>query len=119
MSKIPSMKKDLVRFRSQTSSDSYNELQENIFYDMTELFNMANQLDQELETANNTLVLSNRFQQLRILSLENQVAQLRKDLAEALSLTGEHLSYAFIESMKPSASLPGGASTCWRCRPPH
>lgn len=103
MSKVPSTTKNPVRFRGPTNSEDYNALQEDVFYDIVELYNMAGKLEEELVTANNTLFITSRFQQMRIASLELQMKQLKDELAAAVEQTGNHVAYAFAHTMKVDA----------------
>jgi hypothetical protein len=80
MANAPSMRKRLVPFRGGTSSTDQNKTTEEIFYDLTHLFNLINEQSALLDEATEIARLQNTFQQLRVAQLEQQIINLQAQL---------------------------------------
>jgi hypothetical protein len=67
-------------YKGPSSSAEFNKLRNDIHYDLTQLFNVANQHDESIRENMDVLVRENFFMQNRILELENLVAKINQDL---------------------------------------
>lgn len=99
MPKIPSTQHKAVRFRGPTDSAEYNAHQEDVFYDLMQLFQITNELDKSLQVTSQALELNSQFQHLYVQELENEVQKLKEALAAIESGTGKHTAYAYSEDI--------------------
>lgn len=76
--------KDEVRFRGATSSHNYNQLQEDVFFDISNLFNIISDYENRLQETSVFQSVDNLYTQMKVheLELENQrlTSELRKVL---------------------------------------
>jgi hypothetical protein len=67
-------------YKGPSSSAEFNKLRNDIHYDLTQLFSVANQHDEDIKTNMDVLVRENFFMQNRILELETLVSKISQDL---------------------------------------
>lgn len=85
MDNIPSFRKQDAKFRSVISSKDHNIAQDNMLYDILNLFNRANTLSKDLTDTKDIVYTENVYMQKKILDLESKLAklgQLYKDITE-------------------------------------
>lgn len=105
MAKLPVSRQNGVKFRSPTNSEKYNDFQERAFYDIMELFNMANELQETLEATDYGLSVNGHFQQQSIVRLRQQVLVAEKELAFQKEGQGELVAFAFPENVQVDGSM--------------
>lgn len=105
MAKIPSTKKQLVAFRGPSSSAKYNEFQNDAFYDITELFNMANTLEQELGATVQVHNLTSHYQEMRIRELEQELYRVTNLLDTYREGTGKYSARLYVDDMEPDLTV--------------
>lgn len=66
--------------KGPTSSKEFNELRNNIHYDLVQLFDLANKHDKEIRKNMDVLIRENMFLQNRINELEDAVGKIGQDL---------------------------------------
>jgi len=77
---IQSSIKDEVRFRGGASSHNYNDLQEDIFFDLANLFNITNTFDETLMEISQNSTIDNTYTQIRLNKLEALLRQAKTEL---------------------------------------
>lgn len=92
--KVQSSIKDEVKFRGSLSSGDYNTLQEDIFFDLGNMFNLVNSFDQTLIETSECSVIDNTYTQMRLNSLEAMNLKLQTEV-ESLKSTGMKRKFLF------------------------
>lgn len=100
MSKLPITKFDKTKFRSTTDSEHYNDFKERVFYDVVELFNMANELEAELEKTDYQMSMNGYFQQQSIERLQRDVIRVEKELEYQAANPNSKVTFVFPEDMQ-------------------
>lgn len=77
---IQSSIKDEVKFRGGTNSNDYNSLQEDIFFDLANLFNSVNAFDETLIEVSQNNTIDNTYTQIRLNKLEALLKQKEAEL---------------------------------------
>ena len=77
---IQSSIKDEVKFRGGASSHNYNDLQEDIFFDLANLFNTVNAFDETLVEISQNTTIDNTYTQIRLNKLEALLKQKQAEL---------------------------------------
>ncbi len=88
MSKAPFYTPQLSRFRDATSSNKQNEMLEQVFYDLTELFNIANLQESEIKRIRKFFEVSSHYSQEQLSDMEMELNALKEDL-DAIQRPGQ------------------------------
>lgn len=80
MSKAPFYLPSISRFRGATESSKQNDHLEQIFYDLTELFNTANLHEDEIEQLRKFFEVSNHYSQEHMDAMRRELDSLKEDL---------------------------------------
>ena len=84
INKLPSIQssvKNEVKFRGPIESKKYNKLQEGIFFDLSNMFNIVNDFNTQLQQTSEFNVIDKTFTQLRVKDLQNQLSQTLAELS--------------------------------------
>ena len=75
--------KDIAKFRGAASSHNYNQLQESLFFDMTNMFNIMSEFENRLQETSELQVVDNLYTQMKLseLMIENQKLRSKIDTA--------------------------------------
>ena len=94
MDNIPSLKSREAKFRAVTSSADYNDSQEETLYDILNLFNKVNFLEQDLADTKDIVDSESKYMQLKLQKLKAQMElllQRNKDLERADSFFHKYI----------------------------
>ncbi|MCX7610353.1 MAG: hypothetical protein N2043_02040 [Ignavibacterium sp.] len=105
MTNIPSFRKDLVRFRGQTSSHQYNESMENIFYDIVQIFNILNEQEKMIEDSREIFKIESHFQNIRNLRLLNELEKLKEMYEEKINGKKEKKIFIPVSKMEKDMTV--------------
>lgn len=77
---IQSSVKNEVKFRGPVESKAYNKLQEDLFFDLSNMFNVVNDFNTRLQQTSEYNVVDKTFTQLRLKDLQDKLKQTLADL---------------------------------------
>jgi hypothetical protein len=103
MANIPAIRKKSVPYRTRSHSEDQNDFSEDIFFDIMQAFSGLNAQRQEITELTDVFTLENKFLQLRLLTMQNQLAALEQLQAE----DGSFRSESFVADFQPTAEAPG------------
>lgn len=106
MSKAPSYSMHTVRFRDAADSGKFNDHTSELFYDLTELFNIANQQEAETERIREFFEVSSYFSHRQLQTLQEELANLRQFVQELQGSGKEYVKRIYSTSMKLDADVP-------------
>jgi hypothetical protein len=101
MSKTPLSQQPFVRFREGADSHKYNEHVEQVFYDLTELYNLANQEEKELQELREFHEVASHFGQEQIDQLKRYIEMLKEDIAALQKPGVEYIKYLPVTAIMP------------------
>ena len=111
LNKLPkiqaSIKKE-VPFRGGSSSTDFNEFQENIFFDLSNMFNLINDYDALLQQTSELQAVESTYGQIRISKLATQIELLRNELDSYRNPDTKFLK-VFLRNMSNAAYDTNGA----------
>lgn len=76
----PAIPREIKPFASKATSEDYNKFTRRTFFDITQLFNIANQLEGQLKWVQQTHSVDARYTELRLTQLRERVAILEEQL---------------------------------------
>lgn len=83
LDKLPRMQssiKDIAKFRGAASSHNYNQLQESIFFDVTNMFNIMSEYENRLKETSELQAIDNLYTQMKMSELEAENMRLQSEL---------------------------------------
>lgn len=105
MSEAPKYSSQQVRFRGGADSSNFNTHTDELFYDLTELFNTANRQDLELDRLREFFEVGSHFSQDHMDQLRNLIRSLEEELA-AVQKPGEvYKKTLYVTDMKSDESV--------------
>lgn len=78
--KMQSAIKDTVKFRGATSSTDYNKLQEDMFFDVSNLFNVVSEYENRLNETSTLQSIDNLYTQMKMKEYETENDRLKMEL---------------------------------------
>lgn len=69
--------------KGPSTSKEFNDIRENMYYDLLELYSIAEAHDEEIKSNMDTLITENHFMQNKIIDLEKKVRKIESDLMYA------------------------------------
>lgn len=79
--KIQSSTKNIVKFRGAANSADYNDLQEELFFDISNMFNLLSEYENALQETSTAQCVDNVYTQMRCTTLQNEIEYLRNKVA--------------------------------------
>lgn len=80
MSKAPFYSPNLSRFRDRAESGKYNKFQQEVFYDLIELFNIANEQEDKIANLERFFEVASHYSQEHIDIMKRELLALKEDL---------------------------------------
>lgn len=97
-SNVPSLQVRPASFRSATNSANQNKMEEELLYDLNNLFNLVNQQEAELNNAKQVLGTENQYQTIRIANLEKELQEIQNLYNQLQAGTGRYKKQAYVDS---------------------
>lgn len=105
MSKAPFYDRSKVGFRAAADSSKFNDYTEQVFFDLTELFNIANEQEQDIKNMNEFYEVSSFFTQKQLERMQLEIDSLKEDLAAVQRPGQEYTKKLFPEHAQPDLSV--------------
>lgn len=103
MARVPVTRMDPIAYRSKNESARQNEFQEDVFFDLMQAFTDLNAQRVEIENLMEVMATENKFLQMRLHELQNQVRQL-PSLPDS---DGRYTAAVFVGDMRSEADTAG------------
>lgn len=108
MARIPAMRKDPIPYRSRNTSSRINQMQEDIFFDLMQLFTELNQQKQKIQEQSQVVTTENKFLQMRLMQLEDELARLSELLEQQKLQNGQPVTItAFVSDFQGDSDAIG------------
>lgn len=105
MSNAPFYNRSAVRFRDAAESEKYNDHTEQVFYDLTELFNMANEQEREIDRMKQFHEVGSHFAQEQMDQMKRELQALKEDIAAVQRPGVEYTKLLFPSDARPDLSV--------------
>jgi hypothetical protein len=105
MTNAPYYQKQTVRFRDAASSGKFNDHIDEVFYDLTELFNAANHQEQDLQTIREFHEVGSHFAQEQMDQMKRELTALMEDLSAVQSPGQEYTKKLFPADARPDETV--------------
>lgn len=106
MSKAPQYQQHTVRFRDSAESSKFNSHTQSAFYDLTELFNIANEQEREIKRIREFFEVGSHFAQDQMDQMRNLVKSLQEEL-QAVQRPGEvYKKTLYVTDMRADEQVP-------------
>lgn len=105
MSEAPKYNSQLVRFRDATDSGQFNTHTDELFYDLTELFNIANRQDAELDRLRQFFEVGSYFAQDQMDQMRNTIRSLQEDIAAVQKPGEQYTKTLYVTDMRADETV--------------
>jgi hypothetical protein len=105
MTNAPYYEKSTVRFRDAAESEKFNDHIEEVFYDLTELFNMANEQERDIQTIRSFHEVGSHFAQEQMDQMKRELAALKEDLSAVQRPGQEYTKMLFPADAAPDETV--------------
>lgn len=105
MSTAPFYTKSRVRFRDVADSGKLNDHVEEVFYDLTELFNLSNEQEREIERMRQFFEVGSHFTQEQMDQMKRELQALREDLSAVQRPGQEYTKMLFPADARPDTDV--------------
>jgi hypothetical protein len=105
MSNAPFSSKSKVRYRDTAESGKYNDHIDEVFYDLTELFNLSNEQEREIETMRQFFEVGSHFAQEQMDQMKRELQALKEDLSAVQRPGLEYVKMLFPSDARPDVEV--------------
>lgn len=105
MTNAPFYSGDKERFRSQADSSRYNKHVDETLYDITELFNIANEQEREIERMRGFFAVGSHFAQEQMDQMKRELQALQENVAAAQRPGKEYVKYLLPSDARPDTNV--------------
>lgn len=105
---IPTLKKPEVKYRGKTSSKEYNQMTEDLYLDLTNLFRKTNENSIRAEDTIKHLLLENSHLRNKVNSLDNKLTNIEELLLKNQEDSNRYTQVALIDNMEPDPDATEG-----------
>lgn len=106
MANAPSYSMHSVRFRDATESHKQNEHTQEVFYDLVELFNLANEQEIQIDRIREFFEVAGYFSQRHIDAMTTELETLRQQVNELQNASTEYVKTIYASQMKVDGEVP-------------